>query len=71
MHPGWNPATVIDDSDTVVDMDRDLDRLTKAGHVLVHAIVDDFVDEMMQTIDPVLPMYIAGRFRTASSPSST
>ena len=51
MHAGRNPATVIDDRDTPVDMDRDLDRLAEAGHVLVHAVVDDFVDEMVQTID--------------------
>ena len=51
MHPGWNAAAVIDDRDAVVDMDRDLDRLTEARHVFIDTVVDDFVDEVMQAID--------------------
>ena len=37
----------------------------------VDRIVDDFVDEVVQSVGPVEPIYMAGRLRTASSPSKT
>ena len=71
MHAGRNTAAIVDHDHAAVDMQRDLDRLAEAGHVFVDAIVDDFIDQMVKAFEPVLPMYIAGRLRTASSPSRT
>jgi len=49
----------------------DTDFCAIARQRFVDGIIDDFVDEVMQAISPVEPMYIAGRKRTASRPSST
>lgn len=38
---------------------------------LINGVIYDLIDQMMQSLRPVEPMYIPGRFRTASSPSST
>ena len=46
----WNAASVIDDRDAAVDMDRDFDRFPEAGHMFVDAVVHDFVDEMVQPV---------------------
>jgi hypothetical protein len=48
----------------VVDVNGDVDLIAEAGQRLVDRVVDDFVDEMMETRAPVDPMYIAGRLRT-------
>ena len=64
-------AAVVDDGHRVVDVDRDVDLIAVAGERLVDRVVDDLVDEVMQAGAPVEPMYIAGRLRTASSPSRT
>ncbi len=50
VHAGGNAAPVVDDRDAAVDVERDLDGLAEAGHVLVHAVVHDLVDEMMQAV---------------------
>ncbi len=50
VHAGRNAAPVVDDGHAAVDMDRDLDRLAEAGHVFVDAVVDDFVDQMVQSV---------------------
>jgi len=66
-----NAATVVHDRDRVVGMDRDRDVGREACECLVHRVVDDFVDEMVQTARRHRPMYIAGRRRTASRPFRT
>jgi hypothetical protein len=52
-------------------VNRDVDLIAEAGQRLVDRVVDDFVDEVVQSRRPVEPMYIAGRLRTASRPSRT
>jgi hypothetical protein len=42
-------APVVDDRDRIVDVDRDVDLVAEAGQRLVDGVVDDFVDEMMQS----------------------
>ena len=71
VHRDRDAAAVVDDRDGIVGMDpdRDLGAVTREG--LVDGVVHDLVDQMMQTHDPVEPMYIPGRLRTASRPSST
>ena len=44
-----NAAAVVDDGDRVVDVDRDVDLVAEPGQRLVDRVVDDLVDEMMQT----------------------
>ena len=68
---GRNAAAVVDDGDRPVDVDGDVDLIAEAGQRLVDGVVDDLVDEVVQPDGPVEPMYIAGRFRTASRPSRT
>lgn len=43
-------AAVVDDRDGVVDVDRDIDACGMARQCLVDRVVDDLVDEMMQTL---------------------
>ena len=47
------------------------DLVAVAGQRLVNGVVDDFVDQVVQPVSVVEPIYIAGRSRTASRPSST
>ncbi len=42
-------AAVVDDGDRLVGMDRDLDVVAVAGQRLVDGVVDDLVDEVMQS----------------------
>ena len=53
-HVHGNAAAVVDDGDGVVDVDDDVDFLGVAGQGLVDGVVDDFVDQMMQS-------HLAGR----------
>ena len=71
VHVDGDPAPVVDDRHRVVDVDGDVDRVAEAGQRLVDRVVDHLVDEVVQPGTPVEPMYIAGRWRTASSPSRT
>ena len=43
-----NSATIIDDSDPTVGEQRHVDGRGVTGHRLVHRVVDDFVDEVVQ-----------------------
>jgi hypothetical protein len=52
-------------------VNRDVDLIAVAGERLVDRVIDDFVDEMVETGRTGDPMYMAGRLRTASRPSST
>ncbi len=47
--PDRDAATVVDDLDHVVGVDRHLDRRRVAGHRLVDRVVDHLPDEMMET----------------------
>jgi hypothetical protein len=51
MHPSGDASPIVNDGHAAVDMDHDLDRLTESGHVLVNTVIDDFINEMMKTID--------------------
>ena len=44
-----NAAAVVDDRDRVVDVNRDVDLIAEAGQRLVDRVVDDLVDEVVQT----------------------
>ena len=43
-------AAVVADADRAVDVDLDVDVLAKPGQGLIDAVVDQFVDEMMQAL---------------------
>ncbi len=55
MHSRRDSTPVVGDRHASVDVDSDLDRLTESGHMLVNTVVDDFIDEMMQSIDAGAP----------------
>ena len=44
-----NAAAVVDDGDRVVDVDRNVDLIAEAGQRFVDRVVDDLVDEMMES----------------------
>ena len=44
----WNAASVIDHSDGVIEMDCNFDLIGVTGERLVHRVIHDFVDEVMQ-----------------------
>ena len=46
---GRNAAAVVDDGDGAVDVDRDVHLIAEAGQRLVDGVVDDLVDEMVQS----------------------
>ena len=50
MYAGRDAPPVVDHRDAVVYMNRHVDHLAEPGHMFVHAIVDDFVDEMVQSV---------------------
>ena len=50
VHVHRNAAAVIDDRDRVVDVDGDGDGIAVARQRFVYRIVDDFVDEVVQTL---------------------
>ena len=45
-------STVVDDRDRVVEMNADVDLIAVAGERFVDRVVDDLVDEVMQTLRP-------------------
>ncbi len=45
----WDATAVIDDRDRVVDVNRHVDLVAEAGQRFVNRVVDNLVDEMMQT----------------------
>ena len=55
MQAGGDTPAVVDDRETAVNMDRRLNRLTKTSHVLVDAVVDHLVDEVVQPFDARAP----------------
>jgi hypothetical protein len=64
-------AAVVADRDGVVGVQLDLDAGGVAGDGLVHGVVEHFGDEVVQARSSVPPIYMPGRLRTGSSPSST
>ena len=62
-------ASVVRDGDRVIDVDGHIDMGRVASQRFVDRVVHHLVHQMMQPWSPVDPMYIAGRRRTASSPS--
>jgi hypothetical protein len=62
---------VVDDPDAAVGQDRDVDLVAAPRHGLVDGVVDDLPDQVVQPPQPVEPMYMPGRLRTASRPSRT
>ena len=64
-------AAVVGDGDAAVGVEADDDHAGKAVDRLVDAVIDDFVDEVVQAAGVVSPIYIAGRLRMPSIPSRT
>jgi hypothetical protein len=54
-HPDGDAGAVIDDRDRVVGMDGDVDLRGAAGQCLVDRVVDDLVDEVVQTAEARRP----------------
>ena len=52
VHVGRNAAAVVDDGDRVVEVNRDVDFGAEAGERFVDRVVDDFVDQVMQSGRP-------------------
>ena len=52
VHVGRNAAAVVDDADRVVEMNRDVDFGAVAGERFVDRVVDDLVNQVMQTGRP-------------------
>jgi len=55
MHAGGNAAAVIDDRQDYVDVARHLDPLTDTRHMLVDTVVDNFIDQMVESVDTGAP----------------
>src|SRR5262245_52104580 len=49
MNVDRDPATVVAYSDAVVDMDRNIDLIAMTGQRFVNGVVDDLVNQMMET----------------------
>jgi hypothetical protein len=64
-----NAATVVADGHAAVLVQNHVDLFAEAGHRLVDRVVDH--TRWCSPSGPVVPMYIAGRLRTGSRPSST
>src|SRR6185503_38998 len=45
----WNAAAVINDRDRVILIDSDFDLRAKAGHSLIHRVIDHLIDQMMKS----------------------
>lgn len=50
MHIDRNASTVIDNGDRVILIDRDIDMSGESGQRLIDRVVDNFIDQMMQTL---------------------
>src|SRR5215472_8225260 len=48
----WNATSVVNDRDGAVDMDGDVDFRTESAQRLVDGVVDDFIDEMVESGRP-------------------
>ena len=51
VHPGGDSAPVVGHRHASVDVDGHLDGFPESRHMFIDAVVDDFIDEMMQSID--------------------
>ena len=71
MYIGGEAAAVILDLQAAVGAYSDDDVVAIAGQRLVYGVVDDLVYQVMESALIVEPMYMPGRLRTASRPSST
>lgn len=68
---GRDASAVILDCDRVVFVDRNVDVGTVSCQRLVDRVIHHLVNQVVQTFSPMSPIYMAGRFRTASRPSRT
>ena len=66
-----NSTAIIFDCDRIVFMQSHMNGIAIPCHGFVDAVVDHFINQLMQTIEPVSPIYMPGRSRTACSPSRT
>ncbi len=66
-----NAAAVVRDLDAAVGLQDDFDVRAVSGQRLINGVVHHFVHQVVQSARPVEPMYMPGRFRTASRPSRT
>jgi hypothetical protein len=65
-----NAAPVVANRNHAVRQQFDDDVIGVAGHRFVGRVVENFAHKHEQAGAPVSPIYIPGRWRTASSPSS-
>ena len=66
--PDGDAAPVVDDRDGVVGVDRDVDARAVAGERLVDGVVDDLVDEVVQTAHAGRPDVHAGSLANRLEP---
>ncbi|WTQ63347.1 hypothetical protein OG851_00605 [Streptomyces sp. NBC_00161] len=71
LHLDGQAPPVVRDANAAVRGDRDVDGVGVAGKVLVDGVPDDLVHQLMQAALAGRAMYMPGRLRIASCPSST
>lgn len=64
-------AAVVFNGNDILRIDTNFNLCRIAGQRFVNRVIDDFPDQMMRPFSEVEPIYMPGRFRTASNPSST
>jgi hypothetical protein len=52
VHVGRDAAAVVDDADRIIEVDRDVDFGTEAGERLVDGVIDDLVNQVVQSGRP-------------------
>lgn len=71
VNPHRDAASVVGNADAVSLQDFNGNQVTVSCQRLVNGIIHNFIYQVVQASGPVDPIYIPGRLRTASNPSST
>ena len=71
MNVNGDAASVVGDADRAIGCDADVDAVAVPGQSLVHCIIQQLFDEMMEAIHSGAADVHSGRTRTASSPFNT
>ena len=69
MNIDGNAAAVVDHGDAVIDMNGYFDAVTMTHQRFVDGVIDGFKNQMCRPRSLVSPIYMPGRFLTASRPS--
>lgn len=64
---GDTPAIVLN-GDGIVFVNGNFNILAIAGEGFIDRVVDHLINQVVEAFTPISPIYMAGRFRTASSP---